>query len=213
VRARLPRNVIVASPSCCATSDVRRCRRGQDGRAGRQRQQVPRQSLVVGSEVETPVADAVCFVDDHHARGGEQLREAGCEPRVSQTLRRHQQHVELARVHLSQHAVPLVDVGRVDGCSGQPGTRGSRHLIAHQRQQGRHHESQSRAAGSQRRRGCPVDGRFAPSGCLHNEHPPPVDHQRPHGFDLIGPSIGVGPGQCVQHVGQVRVGHFGRCAS
>lgn len=62
----MPRKTAVLDPSCCRTSSVTRslavavvARTAAFGALSSERE-----SLVVGAEVEAPVADAVCFVDD-----------------------------------------------------------------------------------------------------------------------------------------------------
>ena len=93
---------------------VRRRGGSQDRGAGGELEQGAGEALVVRTEVEAPVGDAVRLVDHQHAHLAEQLGQPCGEPRVGEPFWRDQQHVQLARRQLGEHLVPLLEVRGVD---------------------------------------------------------------------------------------------------
>jgi hypothetical protein len=173
---------------------VRRGRRREDGCGGVQPEQDVRQALVVGTEVVSPIADAVRFVLDEQAAVGQQVRQCRGELRVRETFRRHEQRVEFVGAQCGEDVVPVVDVRRVDGGSVQPSGRGRSDLVSHQRQQRRHDQRASGTVGTQRVGRRPVHRRLPPAGCLHHQDTPLVADQFVHGGTLIVPGCGTRPG-------------------
>lgn len=69
---------------------IRSRRRAEDGNVGRQDLDDPLNPTVVGSEVVTPVADAVCFVyDEESHRPSQSRQDLGAEVEVVQTFREY----------------------------------------------------------------------------------------------------------------------------
>lgn len=90
--------------------------RGQHGHARREVGEHGAQPAVVGTEVVSPVGDAVGLVHDEQAGSGGQLgQDLVTEVRVVQPLRAHQQHVDLTRLDLGLDPLPLLGIGRIDG--------------------------------------------------------------------------------------------------
>ena len=129
------------------------------------------------------------------SRSGSCAAKAGLASRSG----RDEQDVDRAGPDVGQHLRPGVEVGGVDGRGAQPGPLGRGDLVAHERQQRRHHQRRPGALRAQRGRRGPVDRRLAPAGGLHDEHPAvPLDQllHRPH---LVGPRAGVGAGHRRDH--------------
>ena len=110
LRARLPRKVTVCCAELLGDVDgdplVRGGGGGEHRRVRRQGDEVARQPLVVGAEVEPPVGDAVGLVDDDHPGGREQRRQARGEARVGEALGGDEQHVEPIRVDVARARRP-----------------------------------------------------------------------------------------------------------
>jgi hypothetical protein len=160
-------------------------------------------------EIKTPVADAMRLVDHDQAHPGQQSAQPRRKARVAQTLGRDQQHVDGVCVQLLEDFIPIVNVRGVDRGGLQPRPLGRAHLIAHQRQQGRHHQRRPSARAADRVRGRPVHRRLAPTGGLHYQHPRGRLQHRVHGVHLIGARHSTRPGQPGQDGVHVL---FGECA-
>ena len=185
-RSRLPRST--SGPSSCRDQllgDVV----GDalvGGRGGRQHRDAVGQlgeqgadPAVVGAEVVAPVGDAVRLVDHQQAAGRRQPRQhLVAEPRVVEPLGADEEHVDLAALDRRVGLLPLLHVGGVDGDRSDAGPLGGRDLVAHQRQQRRDDHRRPAALLAQQQGGDEVDRRLAPSGALHDQRPPSVDHQR-----------------------------------
>jgi len=73
----------------------------QHRHAARQEIENPHDASVVGSEVVSPVADAVCFVDDEQTGAGRELRQHGvAKARVGEAFGRDEQEVDSVVVEL-----------------------------------------------------------------------------------------------------------------
>ena len=160
-------------------------RGGQHRCAGRDAQQRLRQALVVGAEIEAPVGDAVRLVDHHQPGAGQQIGQTPRETGVAQPLGRDQQHVQPVGGDVGEDAVPIVQVGGVDGGRTQAAARRCGHLVTHERQQRRDDQRGTLALRTQGRGGRPVHGRLAPAGGLHHEHAGALLDQRGHGGRLV----------------------------
>jgi hypothetical protein len=78
----------------------------------------------------------MCLVDHQQPEPARQrVQHPPSEARVRQPFGRDQQHVDLVAHQGGLDLTPRVDVRRVQGGCRQAGTRGRRHLVAHQRQQ------------------------------------------------------------------------------
>ena len=158
-----------------------------------------REALVVGTEVEAPVGDAVRLVDHDEPGAGHERADATGEARVGEPFGRHEQHVDGAGLDGGEHVGPLADVGGVDRDRVQPAAFGGGDLVAHERQQRRHHERRSAAERSDRRGRRPVDGRLAPAGGLHDEDAGLVGDERLDRGELVGVRGGSLPRHGCEH--------------
>ncbi len=199
-------------------------RGGQHRGPHRQGGQQVADASVVRSEVVAPVGHAVRLVHDQQADPLGQLGQPVlAEVGVVETLRAHQQDVDLARGQLLAHRGPLGDVAGVDGVGTDPGAGGGLDLVAHQRQQRADDDGGPRPDGAQQRGGHEVHRRLTPPGPLHHEHARAVDQQRLDGLELVLAEVRVrSGGEPAQHltgvVGQrrgvdERVGGLGRGSS
>src|SRR5690625_4723890 len=87
---------------------VRGRRGGQYRGARRQLQQGAGEPLIVRTEVETPVGDAVCLVDHQQPDLTEELRQPGGEPWVGESFGGDQEYIQLTGRQGSQHLVPQI---------------------------------------------------------------------------------------------------------
>ena len=134
---------------------------------------------VVGSEVMSPVGDAVRLVDDQQAGCG---RQAGqhlvAEAGVVEPLRADQEYVDLTGGDCLMDGLPLLEIGRVDRDGADAGPLGGLDLVAHQGQQRRDDHRRAGPLGAEQKGRHEVDRRLAPPGALHDEGPALVDCQR-----------------------------------
>ena len=134
---------------------------------------------VVGSEVMSPVGDAVRLVDDQQAGRGRQPRQhLVAEAGVVEPLRADQEYVDLTGGDCLMDGLPLLEIGRVDRDGADAGPLGGLDLVAHQGQQRRDDHRRAGTLGAEQKRRHEVDRRLAPSGALHDEGPTLVDCQR-----------------------------------
>ena len=196
-RSRLPRRTSASPPELLrdvvgdALVGGRRGRQHRDavGQLGEQ----GADPAVVGPEVVAPVGDAVRLVDHEQAAGrGQPRQHLVAEAGVVEPLRAHQEHVDLAALDRRVGLLPLLDVGRVDRDRADAGALGGRDLVAHQREQRRDDHRRPAALLTQQQRGDEVDRRLAPPGALHDQRPPPVDHQRLDRRPLVVVELRVG---------------------
>ena len=125
-----------------------------------------------------PGRDAVRLVDHEQAEARQQhVEHRRREARVGEPLGRHQQHVDLPGHEGALDLGPVVEVAGVEGCRGEPGPLRGGDLVAHQRQQGRHHEHRATAGVADGAGGDPVDRRLAPARRLHDESTAALQHE------------------------------------
>ena len=110
---------------------------------------------------------------------------------VRQPLRRDQQHVHFVGFNLFFDFAPFLTVGAVDGEGTDPESLGRLDLVAHEGQQRRHQQRRADSPVSQQPGGDEVHGALAPSGPLHQQHPPPLARQRQDRLKLISPEPGL----------------------
>ena len=116
---------------------IRSRRRAEDGNVGRQDLDDPLNPTVVGSEVVTPVADAVCLVHDEESHRPSQSRQdLGAEVEVVQTLRGHQEQIDLVLSNAFLDLSPFGRVVTVDRFRTHAGAARHLQLVAHQGEEG-----------------------------------------------------------------------------
>ncbi len=151
-------------------------------------------AAVVGTEVVTPVRDAVGLVDHEQPDARRQRREHPvAEVGVVEPLRADQQDVDSRLGERLFDDLPLLGVGRVDRHRVDSGPTGSLDLVAHEGQQRRHDQRRPGPASAQEGRRHEVHGRLAPAGALDDERPPPAGDQRFDGRPLVVAQDGVVP--------------------
>ena len=96
--------------------------------------------------------------------------------------------------------VPVVEVGAVDGGRAHAQALGCGHLVAHEGQEGRHHQRGPGAGLPAQLGGDEVDGRLPEPGALHHQGPSPVAGGHLDGGQLLGAQPGVRPGQGLQQL-------------
>jgi hypothetical protein len=96
--------------------------------------------------------------------------------------------------------VPVRQVGGVDGDRPDARCGRGRDLVAHEREQRRHHQRGAGTLLTQQRGGDPVHRRLAPAGGLHQQDAALVGDQGIDGGQLVGPQAGGGPRQSDQHL-------------
>ncbi len=150
----------------------------------------------------TPVADAMCLVDDEKTDPRHQLRQLlVAERRVVEPLGRDQQHVDLVAVELREHISPLVRVRRVDRDRTHTRSLCRGDLVAHERQKGRDQHGGPRAAPAKEQGRDEVDRRLPPPGALHDERPAVIVDEGMNGLELAVVEVGVvAPDQGAQHI-------------
>ena len=146
--------------------------RGEHGGAVGERRQQVADAAVVGPEVVAPVTDAVRLVDDEQSAGrGERRKLLVAEARVVESLGADEEHVHLTARQGAGDGPPLVGVGGVEGHRTDAGALGRGDLVAHEREQRADDDGRTGPLGPPQRRRDEVDGRLAPPGALHDEHP------------------------------------------
>ena len=173
---------------------VRGGRRRQHGHAVGQGTDELGQTAVVRPEVVPPVGDAVRFVDDEHPHAADQCRQLFvAELRVVEPFGRDQQDVDLVARQCRLGVGPLVGVRGVDRDRSHAGPGSSGHLVAHERQQGRHEHRRPTPTTPEQQRRQEVHGGLAPPGALHHQRTLPVLDQRGDRLELPGVEDRVGP--------------------
>ena len=149
-----------------------------------------REAPVVGPEIVAPFGQAVCLVDDEQIDAC--LSECGGEARVGEALGRHveQAHgrgiVEQAAAIATQRLQDRLDilaagVARQRGDVGAADLAECLDLVAHQREQRRHHDGETQGAEG----GQLVAERLARPGRHHDQRVAPVERSL-HGLLLAG---------------------------
>ena len=159
--------------------------------AGREQIEDAGEAAVVGTEVVTPVADAVHLVDDEQTGAGRDHRQhAVAELRVREPLGRDEQRVDGVRLELVDHLVPRLRVVAVDRGRAHAAALGRFDLVAHEAEQRRDEQRRARAAGAEQRGGDEVDRALPPARALHDEHTPTLPHERVDRFELTVAELG-----------------------
>ena len=125
---------------------------------------------VFGTEVVSPLGDAVGLVDreQRHFGGGEERHGVG----AGEPLGGHVKEPQVAGGDAVQDVAVLVEIiGRVEARGGNAGGRELRHLVAHQRDQRRHHHGEAAAHD----RGQLIAQRLARAGRHDGEDVAPVE--------------------------------------
>ena len=147
-----------------------RCNRGSGTRRLTELVEHPPDAPVVGSEVVSPVGDAVHLVDHHHPGTLlEHRHHLRGELGVGEAFGGHEDQVERVGV---ERVGELVDRGpcrRVDGHAAQAESGGRFDLVAHQREERRDQKGRTEPLLSEQMRGEEVDRALAPSGALDDE--------------------------------------------
>jgi hypothetical protein len=129
---------------------------------------------------------------------GEDRQHLLAELRVVEPLGADQQQVDGIGLQQRRDLAPRVAVGRVDRVRPQPELAGGVDLVAHQRQQRRDDQRRPRAGLAQQRGRHEVDGRLAPAGSLHAQHPRAVLDQVAHGVELVLAELRLRTGEGVE---------------
>ena len=168
------------------------------GRCGSQHGHVRRhppqhvdQTAIIGTEVMTPVGDAVSLV--HHQQAetlGDGHQHLPDEFIVSQTLGRNQHRISLIVQNGVDQRRPVVAVGGIDGQRPNAQPLGGFDLVPHQGQQRRDDQRRPETPVAQQPGRDEIDHALAPTGALHDQPLfPPID-QGVNRFPLAGVEIG-----------------------
>ncbi len=186
--------------------------RAQHGHRRRKEVDDALDAAVVGPEVVTPVGDAVRLVDDQKSDGPCQRgKDLGAEAGVVETLRGHQQEVDLVGVDALLDLHPLAAVVAVDGLGPHPRSRRHLELVPHQGQQWRHEQRRARAAIAEEAGRDEVHRALAPPRPLHDKHLGPLGNQVLDGLPLARTERGGLPaGQLAEKALRLGTGVHGR---
>ena len=156
---------------------VRRRGRRQQTEVGRQGPDGPLDEPVVGTEIVTPVRDAMGFVD-HQQRDAIRhfCEHAVPEPLIGETFRSDQEDIHFVGPERVLDFAPSRQVVGVDrlGLDSHPARGGN--LIAHEREQRADQQSGALPGFAQHLRGDEVNEALAPAGLLNDEQPPGTRH-------------------------------------
>ena len=146
--------------------------RAQDRHVGGHSPQHAHQALVIGSEVVSPVRNAMRLVD-HEQAGAPRHRHEDvlCEALVGKPLGRYQEHIDAVLVQLPLDFRPIVAVRRIDRAGSQTQAPGGRDLVVHQGKQRRNDQGGSAPSVAQQARRDEIDEALAPARPLHDKQP------------------------------------------
>ena len=145
------------------------------------------QPAIVGTEVVTPVRDAVRLVTDQRERAAlHRVEYSLAKARVRQPLRGDQQEVDLVSSDPRFGLGPGVDVRRVDRDGGQVEPLGGRDLISHESEQRGHNDRGPPSPVAQHACRREVDGRLAKTGARNQQCPATLGGDRCDRLDLLG---------------------------
>lgn len=102
-----------------------------------------------------------------------------------------------------EDGIPVISVGAVDAGGSESGFFGGGDLIAHECEQWRDDEGGAVSGMSESGGSGPVDGAFAPAGCLYNEHSSNRLQDGVDGIELIAAWCRGGSGEFVEYCGEV----------
>ena len=151
-------------------------------------------AAVIGTEIVTPIGDAMGFVHDKHADAALDDRKKFLQEfSVAETFRRNHKDVHPVLLQSGFYRGPFGNVFAVDGDGADAEFFGSENLIAHERKQGTYKQGRASTSISQDFCGEEINNALAPPGALNYQDSLPSVGREIDSFPLAVAEVGGRP--------------------